>query len=102
MVARLCTSCAPLAAGAPVVELVETTGSSGSSVELVETTGSSGSSVELVETTGSSVAIGQPFDEPAVPVDAREERIDAEVLAVGVDRLLLGLGHPERREQGGA
>ena len=38
------------------------------------------------------------FDQAVVPADAVEEVVDAEVLVVGVDRLALRLGHPERRE----
>ena len=33
-----------------------------------------------------SVAIGEALDKAAVPVDAVEERVDAEVLVVGVER----------------
>src|SRR5690242_21923832 len=41
---------------------------------------------------------GAPLDQPAVPADAVEERVDTEVLVVRVDRLALRLGHAERRE----
>ena len=41
---------------------------------------------------------GDPLDQALVPAHAVEEGVDPEVLVVGMDRLALRLGHPERCE----